>query len=327
MRKRLDVKLESIKAGKYSPADFIIADAKDGDMAMGCVAPGPLRGKEGVFKTKPQYLQAMSDMVASDLVDIMLMSASAAEALKGDGVFKDSAVTPAVRCNDTTDIWFMRNAGYSEHPSRPFSTFDLDDTPHVAELGLYSVTYSNDLERDMESVEAYSAFRKHAAKVGMRHFLEVFNPNPSLDIGMSADELPAFINDSIVRTLAGVTSRQAPLFLKIAYNGPRAMEELASYDPSRLIVGILGGGKGTTRDTFELISQAEKYGARVALFGRKINLAEDPVLLVSLMRRVVQKDVTAKEAVRVYHDGLAKAGVAPATSLADDECVTEDILK
>ena len=48
------------------------------------------------------------------------------------------------------------------------------------------------------------------------------------------------------------------------------MEELASYDPKQLIVGVLGGGKGTTRDTFELALQAERYGARVALFGRNL---------------------------------------------------------
>ena len=36
------------------------------------------------------------------------------------------------------------------------------------------------------------------------------------------------------------------------------MEELSSYNPKGLIVGVLGGGKGTTRDTFELVRQSEK---------------------------------------------------------------------
>ena len=85
--------------------------------------------------------------------------------------------------------------------------------------------------------------------------------------------MPQFVNDAIVRCLAGLTEAERPRFLKIAYNGPRALEELASFDPS-LVVGVLGGGAGTTRDCFELIHQAQKYGARVALFGRKINLAE-----------------------------------------------------
>ncbi len=51
-------------------------------------------------------------------------------------------------------------------------------------------------------------------------------------------------------------ARRAPQFLKVAYNGPAAMEELAAYDPS-LVVGILGGGSGTLRDTFELVRQAK----------------------------------------------------------------------
>ncbi len=95
---------------------------------------------------------------------------------------------------------------------------------------------------------------------------------------------PHFVNDAIVRCLAGLTEAERPRFLKIAYNGPRALEELASFDPS-LVVGVLGGGAGTTRDCFELIHQAEKYGARVALFGRKINLAESPLDIVRLHAR------------------------------------------
>jgi hypothetical protein len=94
-----------------------------------------------------------------------------------------------------------------------------------------------------------------------------------------------------------------------------------------LIVGILGGAKGTTRDTFELIFQAEKYGARVALFGRKINLAEDPISLVTLMRRVVEREVSPLEAVRVYHDQLVNNGLTPHLCRDDDERVTESTLK
>ena len=87
-----------------------------------------------------------------------------------------------------------------------------------------------------------------------------------------------------------MTKADRPQFLKIAYNGPKALEELASFDPS-ITVGVLGGGAGTTRDCFELLNQAEKYGARVALFGRKINLAEDPLAMVSFMREVASGNI------------------------------------
>lgn len=43
--KDLDRKLAKIHAGKYKPTDFIIADAKDADMAFGVMAPAPYLGK------------------------------------------------------------------------------------------------------------------------------------------------------------------------------------------------------------------------------------------------------------------------------------------
>ena len=60
------------------------------------------------------------------------------------------------------------------------------------------------------------------------------------------------------------------------------MEELVSYDP-HLVVGILGGGAGTTYDAFKLLAEC-KYGAR-ALFGRKINYAEHQLAFVEFLRR------------------------------------------
>jgi hypothetical protein len=85
------------------------------------------------------------------------------------------------------------------------------------------------------------------------------------------------------------------LFLKIAYNASKPMEELASYDPGNLIIVILGGRQCTTLDCFELVNQAQKYCARVALFGRKINLCEDQNLIVTCMRKLVEGDCTPKE--------------------------------
>ena len=129
--------------------------------------------------------------------------------------------------------------------------------------------------------------------------------------------MPQFVNDAIVRCLAGLTEAERPQFLKIAYNGPKALEELASYDPS-LVVGVLGGGAGTTRDCFELIYQAQKYGARVALFGRKINLAESPLDIVRLMRAVADGDADAARGGRGLSRGARerRASSRPATSSA-----------
>jgi DhnA family fructose-bisphosphate aldolase class Ia len=319
----LDHKLGRIRAGRYRHSDFIIADAKDADMGFGLIGPGP--DGRGGYKSREQYLNAMAEMTRSGLVDVMLMSASSAEALVKRGVFRSGKVTPAVRLNDATDIWSQRGGGYRDHPSRPFATAEPAQAARICDLGLYSITFSNDVANDRETILAYRAFRAEAAKHRLRHFLEVFNP--AFDIGVKDAELGHFINDCIVRTIAGVMSVDRPLFLKMQYNGPKAMEELAAYDPEGLVVGVLGGGKGTTRDAFELALQAERHGARIALFGRKINLAEAPVELVRLMRAVVEDELTSAEAVKEYHGLLGKTGVKPHRPLEDDIEITEPVLK
>ncbi len=324
-KKTLDAKLSAIQDGKYKPRDFIIADAKDGDIGFGAMAAGPDPKQPGVFRPRAAHLEAIRDMTRSGLVDIMLMSASTAERLSDEGLFKKSKVTPAIRLNDTTDIWSARGARHKEEPSRHHRTARIDQAREIVDIGLYSVTFSNQVGVDAANAEAYSAFRAEASAHGMRHFLEVFNP--AFDIKLLDGDLGSFINDNIVRTLAGVIEEDQPKFLKLQYNGPRAMEELASWDPGRLVVGILGGAKGTTRDTFELISKAEQHGARVALFGRKINLAEQPLELVRMMRAVVEKQLKPEEAVKAYHDGLSKAKIAPTIPLAKDREITDPVLK
>ena len=52
-----------------------------------------------------------------------------------------------------------------------------------------------------------------------------------------------------------------PVFLKIVYHGPKAMEDLVSYDPS-LVAGILGGSSGTTHDAFKLLEEADEKDER-----------------------------------------------------------------
>ncbi|NND90164.1 MAG: hypothetical protein HKN42_04810 [Granulosicoccus sp.] len=321
--KSLDKKLKHIKGGKYKPSEFIIADAKDGDMAFGVTSPGPA-GK-GRWKSREDYLDAMQQMSDSGLVDIMLMSASSAEILKQRGTFSKSPVTPAVRMNDTTDIWNARGSCYRQYPSEPFATADLQAVTPLCKLGLYSMTFSNDLQADKASLQAYGEFRLACRETGFRHFLEIFNP--AFDIGVADAELGHYINDMIIKALAGVTHADYPLFLKIQFNGRDAMQELTHYDPSRLVAGILGGAAGTTRDTFELALQAEQSGARVALFGRKINRSESPVKLVELIRRTIEKDVSPAEAVQQFHAHLKQEGIKPQRSLKDDLKITEPILK
>ena len=324
MKKTLDTKLDKIRNSKYQKTDFIIADAKDGDMGGGVFAPGPMLKNPEQPKSYISYLQAMREMTNSGLVDIMLMSASSAEILNKEKIFQNSGVTPAVRFNDTTDIWGQRHSNYKKFASKNFRTVHLSSVSPFIDLGLYSITFSNDLEKDLESLWGFRTFLEDLANHDLRYFLEVFNPQ--IHIGIKEDQIPSYVNDCILKCLAGLTSKERPLFLKMPFNGPKAMEELCNYHPEGLIVGVLGGGKGTTRDTFELVRQSEKYGARVALFGRKINLAESPMNLVRLMRAVIEGTMQSMEAVQEYHDCLAQEGISPKIPIDEDQKITENVL-
>src|SRR5262249_12583847 len=100
-------------------------------------------------------------------------------------------------------------------------------------------------------------------------------------------------------------------------HGAKAMEELVHYDP-HLIVGILGGSAGTTYDAFKLLAEAKKYGARVALFGRKINNAENQLAFIHMLRLTADDEIWAEEAVRAYHGVLQKLGIRAHRSLEED---------
>jgi hypothetical protein len=263
------------------------------------------------------------------VVDIMLMSAYVNEQLTiKEGLFRKSHVTPAARANDATDVWAVRHGCYTSEPARPFRTATIDQIQcgriecdrsveefPGANLGLYSVTFVNDLEQDRETLLAFKAFREEAERKKFRYFLEVFDPN--VDSGVPPEKLGEFINDNIIRSLAGVPEAGRPLFLKIVYHGPRAMEELAQYDPS-LVVGILGGSAGTTYDAFKLIHDAQKYGARVALFGRKINHAEHQLAFIEMLRLITDGKVAPDEAVRAYHAVLEAKKIKPRLPLEKD---------
>ena len=344
--KSLDTKLAEIIADPSSRA-FLLADAKDADMAFGVRSPGPrsylsLRGErparfspevwsrdEFGYRNLPEFLDIIREIVHQGLVDIMLMSAYVNEQLTiKEGLFRKSHVTPAARANDATDVWAVRHGCYTREPAQPFRTATIDqiqcgkiecdrttDDSPGANLGLYSVTFVNDLDQDRETLLAFKKFREEAERKKFRYFLEVFDPN--VTSGIPPEKLGEFINDNIVRALAGVPQSGRPLFLKIVYHGPRAMEELAQFDPN-LVVGILGGSAGTTYDAFRLIHDAQKHGARVALFGRKINNAEHQLAFVEMLRLITDGKISPADAVRAYHGVLQAKNIQPRLSLEKD---------
>jgi len=331
--KTFETKLAQLRAHPGADA-FILADAKDADMAWGIASPGkrwPAPAERSPWYSMDEYIAQIREIVRQGLVDIMLASVSTMSLLAHrEKLFDASSVTPAIRANDTSDIWLSRGARYHESASRPFSTCDLREAQYgrltepsalapAVNLGLYSITFNHDLEHDRESLMAFKAFRRDCAEKRFRYFLEIFAPNVAC--GLNPEMIPAFINDQIVRTLAGVSREHRPEFLKIPFLGARWLDELVSYDSS-LIVGILGGASGTTHDAFALLAEAKKYGARVALFGRKIKDSEHPLTFVSHLRRVADGQIQAADAVRSYHDELQRLKIPSKRALADDLALT-----
>ncbi len=323
---RFAEKIARIRAGEYLIGDFMLADAKDVDLAGGVPAMGQRRDASGNIsgmRTRPEFHQQIRALIKQDILDIMLSSTSTIEQLAAEGLFDGSRVLAAFRGNEATDAWVgIRGGRYREYAPIPYRGAALEFA--VAPVCLYSMTYVNDARLDVASLEAYARFRADARANGLMHFLEVFNPN--IETGIAADEIPRFINDSIVRTLASLTKAERPEFLKVAYNGPESLEELVCHDPS-VVVGVLGGGHGTHRDTFELLAQTERHGGRLALFGRKINNAEHQPSLIAWMRRVVDHQATSLEAVRGYHADLQRLGLRADRPLETDSQITEDVLR
>src|SRR5262249_43457724 len=230
----------------------------------------------------------------------------------------------------------VRHGCYTSEPARPFRTATIDQIQcgkiecdrgteefPGANLGLYSVTFVNDLEQDRETLLAFKSFREEAERKKFQYFLEVFDPN--VDSGVPPEKLGEFINDNIIRSLAGVPEAGRPLFLKIVYHGPRAMEELAQYDPG-LVAGGLGGSAGTTYDAFKLIHDAQEYGARVALFGRKINHAEHQLAFIEMLRLITDGKISPEEAVRAYHAVLEAKKIKPRLPLEKDLEATDQAM-
>ena len=188
------------------------------------------------------------------------------------------------------------------------------------------MTFSNDLERDLANVEAYRAFRDEALAAGMRHFLEVFNP--AIDIGLAGEDLALFINDVIVRSLAGLTTAEQPLFLKMptTARGDGGARLLRSRQPHRRhprrreghhprhLRARLPGGEATARASPCSAARSTSPSSRSTSS--------------ALMRRVIEGDVSAEEAVprlsRRARQGGARAHAARWRRTAQ---ITEAVLK
>src|SRR6266852_4651075 len=120
MHKSLDGKLNRIHADPHGARDFILADAKDADMALAIGAPGrspEAHSGEVRYRSLAEFRDIIEQIVEQAMVDVMLMSASTSEVLTiHKRIFDKSPVTPAARVNDTTDIHIVRGGKYPTQP-------------------------------------------------------------------------------------------------------------------------------------------------------------------------------------------------------------------
>jgi hypothetical protein len=169
MKPRLAEKLAALRAD-LNCGHFILADAKDADMAWGIASPGLKRalpapspsagmgatehgrpefaraqggsaraatGEGGAWSTSaryqsmPDYREQIREIVRQGDIDIMLASVSTMSILAHrERLFDAGDVTPAIRANDATDVWIPRGGRYRESPSLPFATCYLEEAQY-----------------------------------------------------------------------------------------------------------------------------------------------------------------------------------------------------
>src|ERR1700731_2102553 len=97
-QKSLDQKLARIHADPRGCKDFILADAKDADMALSIGAPGrspEAHPGEVRYRSPSQFRAVTPKIVEQKFVDFMLMASSTSEVLTiHKRLFDNSPVTP-----------------------------------------------------------------------------------------------------------------------------------------------------------------------------------------------------------------------------------------
>ncbi len=337
---RLDEKLARIRSGQYKRSDFIIADAKDPDMGPSLAAAGPKLEPDGSwtrYRSREEFLDQIVAIVEQDIVDVMLTSASNLERLVKRGLFASSKVKPVIRANDTTDIWLVRGGSYPKHPSRPFRSASLPQVMYGAnvpvaggkiyltDLGLYSITFTNDVEADIRSLEAFSKFRDDASACDF--------PISSKCSTRTSTPKSRRICCRITSTISscarcpGWSRRSGRVSSRLLTTEPGAGgTRLLRSQPDRRAARRLGRNHARH---FRTAGRRGGQMGRGGVFGRKINRPhpESPLAIIKLMRAVTDGAVSPAEAVKAYHGELQKSGLKPKRPLAEDNVATEAALK
>jgi hypothetical protein len=270
-------------------------------------------------------------VVRQGLIDIMLCSASNIEQLAiRERLFDGSHITPAARANDATDIGsfealntFSNHRGPSAAQRSITSNADASTASPAhrtsARSRPLSVTFTNNLSRDYETLQAFKEFREEAERKNFRYFPRSFRSEQSIPAsprkwwtayqrshhpqpcGRDRARATAFLKDRLSRPASDGRTRRLRFESYRRHSGRRRRHDLRRLQAHR-------GG--------------QKHGARVALFGRKINQSEHPLAFIEMLRRIVEHEITAEEAVRAYHGVLQSVGIPPLRALDEDSKLT-----
>ena len=227
---------------------------------------GPSLTSSGAAPQARRHLDALSQprrvpgriapSCKQDIVDIMLVSASNLELLIERGVFNKQhgeAGDPRQRHDRYLGLHAARPITTA---SRPFRTANLSHVMYSAaeptpedlgtDLGLYSITFNNDIDADCASLEDFSAFRADAAE----QRLQVFPRGVQSERRHRIDP----------EHRAALHQRLHPALPRRRHEGGAAAipEDRLQWAEGAggagllsirsLVVGMLGGGAGTTRD-------------------------------------------------------------------------------
>ena len=265
-------------------------------MAFGVAAPvrcrarRPVRPGRGATARASAYLDAMRAVVAQGELDILLTSASNGERLAADGSLDD---------DDHARRPGQRHHRHLEQPRQRLPDAALAPVPHAptsppsapfCDLVLYSVTFNNDLDHDLATLEAYRAFRergRRARRAALPRGVQPQRARPAWRPTTSA----AFVNDSIVRTLAGVTARAAAAVPEDGLQRGGRAGRAGRARPARWWSASSAGRPAPRGTPSSCCTGPQPHGGRVALFGRKIQRAESQLDLVGLMRPVLRGEL------------------------------------
>ncbi len=317
MGDRVFEKLADPKWLKRSPAFIFAADAL---VAYGMTGIGTEPSPKPHYRTRPEYLAMMREVMADGAIDGLLMTPADAEVLAFDEkLFDDSPVTPVVRMNAETHIWSPRHGKYRQQYSRPFKTVLTAEAGRYCteamqcardckiKLGLYSVTLNNDAEADARTTGEFLDFAWECGNTpDFHYFLEVFLPNMQQP-GMDSKEQGEYIADNIVRLMSYLRSHQRPAFIKTVYTSADTWRALCDFDPT-LVIGALGGTRVNARTSMQLAHDVTEHGGQVILFGRAVFQEDDPRMVARAIRSVLDREQSVDQALSQYQATLRAKG-------------------